>query len=79
MHDAQIACCAVSNKVLYWEAWVAQWVTRLTLAQVMILWLMSLSPASGCVLTAQGLEPALDSLSAPPLFVLCLSLSLNNK
>ena len=39
--------------------------------------------ASGSVLTAQSLEPASDSvspsLSAPPLLVLCLSLSLKNK
>ena len=37
------------------------------------------SPASGSVLTAQSLEPALDSmspsLSSPSLFALCLSLS----
>ena len=41
-----------------------------TLAQVMISQLVSSSPASGSVLTAQSLEPALDlaspSLSAPP-------------
>ena len=46
--------------------------------QVMILWLMSSSPASGSVLTARSLEPASDSvspsLSAPPPFTLCLSL-----
>ena len=38
---------------------------------------------SGSVLTAQSLEPALDSmspsLSAPPLLILCLSLSKINK
>ena len=59
--------------------WVAQSVEHLTLAQVMILWLMSSSPTLGSVLTAQSLEPASDSvspsLSAPPLPVLCLSLS----
>ena len=41
------------------------------------------SPASGSVLTARSLEPALDSVSpstsAPPLLVLCLSLSKINK
>ena len=60
---------------------MAQLVKRLTLAQVMISWLVSLSPNSGCVLTAQSLEPALDSvspsLSAPPLLTLSLSLSLS--
>ena len=39
---------------------------------------VSLSPASGSMLTAQGLEPASDSvtpsLSIPPLLVLCLPL-----
>ena len=58
---------------------VAQSVERLTSAQVMISRSVSLSPASGSVLTAQSLEPASDSvspsLSAPPPFMLCLSLS----
>ena len=62
---------------------MAQSVMHLTLAQVMISQFMSLSPASDSVLTAQSLEPASDSLSpslsAPPLFVLCLSLSKINK
>ena len=53
--------------------WVAQSVKHLTSARVMISRLVSLSPASGSVLTAQSLEPALDSvspsLSAPPLFM----------
>ena len=66
-----------------WDAWVAQSVKRPTLAQVMISWFVSLSPASDSVLTAQSLEPASDSvspsLSAPPLFILCLSLSIINK
>ena len=61
------------------SAWVAQSVERPTLAQIMILWFMNSSPALGSVLTAQSLEPALDSvspsLSAPPLLMLCLSLS----
>ena len=60
-------------------AWVAQSVQRPTSAQVMISWSMSSSPASGSVLTAQSLEPVSDSvspsLSDPPLFMLCLSLS----
>ena len=61
------------------EAWVVQSVKRLTSAQVMISRFVSSSLASGSVLTAQSLEPASDSvcpsLSAPPLLVLCLSLS----
>ena len=59
---------------------MAQLVGCPTLAQVMISWFMSSSPTLGSVLTAQSLEPALDSvspfLSNPPL----LSLSkINNK
>ena len=60
-------------------AWVAQSVKRPTSAQVMISRSVSSSPASGSVLTAQSLEPVSDSvspsLSAPPPFMLCLSLS----
>ena len=41
---------------------------------------MNLSPALDCVLTAQSLEPASDSVlpsfSAPPLLTLCLSVCL---
>ena len=52
-------------------------VKRPTSAQVMISQSVSSSPASGSVLPAQRLEPALDSvspsLSAPPPLVLCLS------
>ena len=62
---------------------MAQSVKHLTLAQVMISWLRSLSPMLGSVLTAQSLEPASDSvspsLSAAPLLTLSLSLSLKNK
>ena len=67
----------------YGGSWVTQSVKRLTSAQVMISQLVSLSPMSGSVLTAQSLEPALDSvspsLSAPPPFALSLSLSLSQK
>ena len=60
---------------------MAQSVKRLTSAQVMILWSVSSSPASGSVQTAQSLEPISDSvspsLSAPPLLMLCLSLSVS--
>ena len=61
--------------------WVAQSVKHTTSAQVMILQFVSLSPLSGSVVTTQHLEPASDSvspsLSAPPMLVLCLSLSLS--
>ena len=55
--------------VKYWGTWVAQSVECLTPAQAMILLLMGSIPASDCVLTAQSLEPALDSVSLS----LCLS------
>ena len=67
------------HMVVLWGAWVAQSVKRLTSAQVTISRFMGSSPASGSVLTAQSLEPVSDSvspsLSAPPPFMLCLSLS----
>ena len=61
---------------------MAQSVRRLTLAQVMVSWFMGSSPTSVSVLTAQSLEPSLDSvypsLSAPPLAnTLSLSFSQN--
>ena len=67
--------------------WVAQLVERPTSTQVMISWFVSSCPASGSGLTAQNLEPALDSvspsLSAPPPLVRArtrsLSLSVKNK
>ena len=61
-----------------WGAWVAQSVGCPTSAQVMISRSLSSSPVSGSVLRAQSLEPASDSespfLSAPPPFILCLTL-----
>ena len=58
---------------------MAQSVKHLTSAQIMISRFVSSSPALGSVLTPQSLEPASHSvspsLSAPPLFMLCLSLS----
>ena len=57
-----------SFKVLR-DTWVAQSIKRLTLAQVMISQLMSLSPMWGSVLTAQSLKPASDSVS--PSLSLC--------
>ena len=50
-------------KTWYRGAWVAPSVKWLTSAQVMISQLVSSSPASGSVLTAQSLEPASDSVS----------------
>ena len=44
-------------------AWVVQSVKCLASAQVMISRFVGLSPASGSVLTAWSLEPALDSVS----------------
>ena len=56
---------------------VAQSVAYPTWAQVTISQLVGTSPVSCSVLTAQSLEPALDSvspsLSAPPLLVVSLS------
>ena len=67
------------RRVKEWGARVAQSVGHLTSAQILIWWFVSWSPASGSVLTAQSLEPALDSvsppLSSPPLLMLCLSVS----
>ena len=60
---------------------MAQSVEHPASAQVMISRSVSSSPASGSVLTAQGLEPASDSvspsLSASPPRVVSLSLSLS--
>ena len=55
---------------------MAQSVKGLTLAQVMISLFMSSSPKSCFVLTAQSLEPALDSVS--PSLSASPSLSLKN-
>ena len=60
---------------------MAQSVKHPTSVQVMISRFASLTPASGSVLTAQSLEPAMDSVSpslfAPPLLVLGLSQEMN--
>ena len=60
---------------------MAQSVKRMTLAQVMISQFESLSPASGSVLTAQSLEPALDPVppSLCPFPARALSVSKMNK
>ena len=64
------------KKLWFRGAWVGQSVKRPTSAQVMISQFVGLSPVSGSVLTAQSLEPVSHSvspsLSAPPLFTLCL-------
>ena len=61
-------------------AWVAQSVRRPTSAQVMISQgSVGLSPASGSVLAAQSLEPALDSVSPSLSLPFPCSLSLKNK
>ena len=60
---------------------MAQSVKHLISAQVVISWFVSSSLTSGSVLTAKSLEPISDSvtppLSAPPLLVLYLSVSLS--
>ena len=64
-------------------AWVARSVKPPTSAQVVISRFMSSSPASGSVLTAQSLEPVLDSVSPslslplPRSYSVSLSLSQN--
>ena len=60
-------------------AWMAQLVKCPTSAQVMISQFVSLSPASGSVLTAQSLEPALESVSSLCPSPLVLSVSQINK
>ena len=52
---------------------MGQSVERLTSAQVMISQSVSLSPELGSVLTAQSLEPALDSVSPSLSVPLCLA------
>ena len=64
-----------------WGTWMAQSVERPTSAQVMILQFVSSSPVLGSMLTAQGLEPASDSVSPSlcPFPAHALSLSLKNE
>ena len=45
------------------QVMISQLMSLSPMAQVMISWLMSLRPTSGSVLTAQSLELALDSVS----------------
>ena len=72
--------CSLYNTTQEGGAWVAQSVEHPTSAQVMISQSVSLSPASGSVLTARSLDPASDlclplSLPLPCLFSVSLSLS----
>ena len=55
--------CVIDFKIEIRGAWVAQSVECPTSAQVMISQLVSSSPASVSVLTAQSLEPASASVS----------------
>ena len=64
------------KRMKYWGVWVAQSVERLTVAQVMISWLVGSSPKLGLCwqLRACSLLWILcHPLSAPPPLVLCLS------
>ena len=73
----------VKENGIFRGIWLVQLVELLTSAQVMILHFVSSSPASGSVLTAQSLEPLLDSVSpslsvshpAPHSHICSLSLS----
>ena len=58
------------KKIKGTDAWVAQSVGHPASAQVMIPWSVGSSPAWGCVLTAQNLEPGSDAVSPS----LCLPL-----
>ena len=75
-------CCELKTILktkVYRGAWVAQSVERPTWAQVMISQLVSLSPASGSVLTARSLEPGAWSLEPGAWsLLLCLLLSAPN-
>ena len=64
-----------------WGAWVAQSVKHQTSAQITISRLVGLSPVPGSMLTAQSLEPALDSVCLSLYFspAHALFLSLKNK
>ena len=69
------------EKHISWGTCLAQSVKPPTSAQAVISRFVSSSPAAGSVLSAQGLEPASDSvspsLSVPPPLTLCLSFSVS--
>ena len=70
---------ALSTRAKLWVAWVAQSVKHPTSAQVMISQSVGSSPAWGCVLIAQSLETASDSVSPSLsdllLLTICVSIS----
>ena len=70
-----------NRKPCFRGTWVAQSVKHPTSAQVMISQFVSLSPASGSLLTSQRLEPASDAVSpsVSDIHTLSLSVSLKNK
>ena len=71
VHSHSLSCSLSKiniKKKKDWGTWVAQSVKHLTSAQVMISRFVSSSPTSGSALTAQSLEPALDSVSRTPPF-----------
>ena len=75
---------AINKRLKFNDVGAAGSLSRLSLtsAQVIISQSVSLGLASGSVLTAQGLEPASDSVSPSlslPLLLLTLCLSLKNK
>ena len=57
--------CHLFQKVGFLGTWVAQLVKCPTLAQIMTLRFVGLSPTLDSVLTAQSLEPALNFVSPP--------------
>ena len=69
----------ITFKTLFKGTWVAQSVEHPTSTQVTISQFVRLSPASGCALTAQSLEPASESVSLPLCPLPAHALSLNNK
>ena len=62
-----------SNEFTFWGAWVAQSIKHMTLAQVMILWFVGLSPTMGSPLSVGGCLGFSLPLSASPLLAHCLS------
>ena len=67
--------CSFKNIHNFWGTWVAQSVKDPTLVQVMISRFMGSNSVLGSLLTAQSLDPTLDSVS--PLLSDSLSLSLS--
>ena len=71
--------CFFKKDSLFGGTWVAQSAKRLTSAQIMISPSVSSSPASGSMLTAQSLEPAVDSVSPSLSSLPLLTCSLSQK